>query len=59
MVFNKYEELLGGKFAVEADPLKIAELCFNHIEEKRKALGIDQVKERVLYDMEKRRELEA
>jgi carbon-monoxide dehydrogenase catalytic subunit len=30
-----------------------------HIDKKRKALGIDKSRERVLYDMEMRRELEA
>jgi carbon-monoxide dehydrogenase catalytic subunit len=29
-----------------------------HIDKKRKALGIDKARERVLYDMEMRRELE-
>jgi carbon-monoxide dehydrogenase catalytic subunit len=57
MVFNRYEELFGGKFAFESDPLKIAEMCIEHIDNKRKALGIDKVQERVLFDMEKRREL--
>jgi carbon-monoxide dehydrogenase catalytic subunit len=57
MVFNKYEELVDGKFAYESDPLKIAELCLNHIDEKRKLLGIDKARERILFDMEKRREL--
>ncbi len=59
MVFNKYADLVGGKFAFEEDPIKIAELCLKHIDEKRKLLGIDKAQERVLYDMEKRRELEA
>ena len=57
MVFSKYEDIVGGKFAFESDPMKIAELCLEHIDNKRKALGIDKVQERVLFDMEKRREL--
>jgi carbon-monoxide dehydrogenase catalytic subunit len=30
-----------------------------HIDKKRKELGIDKARERILYDMEKRRELDA
>jgi carbon-monoxide dehydrogenase catalytic subunit len=57
MMFNRYEELTGGKFVFEPDPIKMAEVCIEHIDKKRKALGIDQARERVLFDMEKRREL--
>ena len=31
----------------------------DHIDKKRKALGIDKARERVLFDMAKRRELDA
>ena len=34
------EDLIGGKFVVEPDPVRTAELMAAHIEEKRKALGI-------------------
>ncbi len=34
------EEVVGGRFAVEVDPLKMADLITDHIEGKRKALGI-------------------
>ncbi|MFQ6051438.1 MAG: anaerobic carbon-monoxide dehydrogenase catalytic subunit [Candidatus Hydrothermarchaeota archaeon] len=34
------ESLFGGKFAVEVDPREAANIIENHIEEKRKALGI-------------------
>jgi carbon-monoxide dehydrogenase catalytic subunit len=34
------EGVVGGKFAVETDPFKAAELIINHIEKKRKSLGI-------------------
>lgn len=34
------EEIYGGKFAFESDPVKAAEMILEHIEKKRKALGI-------------------
>jgi len=37
---DKVEDLTGGKFVVEPDPEKAAEIILKHIEEKRKALGI-------------------
>ena len=57
-LFNKMEGIYGGKWDFEADPIKIAEMVINHIDKKRKALGIDKARERVLYDMEMRRELD-
>jgi carbon-monoxide dehydrogenase catalytic subunit len=56
-LFKEMEGIYGGKWDFEPDPLKIAEMVINHIDEKRKALGIDKARERVLYDMEMRREL--
>jgi len=52
------EEMYGGKWDFEPDPIKAAQKMIAHIDEKRKALGIDKARERVLYDMEMRRELE-
>ncbi len=57
-LFNGMEALYGGKWAFEPDPIKAARLMIAHIDSKRKALGIDKARERVLYDMAKRRELE-
>jgi len=57
-LFKEYEEKYGGKWAFETDPLKTAQLMIEHIDKKRKALGIDKARERVLFDMETRRELE-
>ncbi len=57
-LFQGMEELYGGKWAFEPDPVKAAELMIAHIDRKRKALGIDKARERVLYDMAMRRELE-
>ncbi len=57
-LFKKMEGIYGGMWDFEADPLKMAEMVINHIDKKRKALGIDKARERVLYDMEMRRELD-
>ena len=58
-LFKDMEELYGGMWAFETDPIKMAKLMIDHIDKKRKALGIDKARERVLYDMEMRRELES
>ncbi|MHC4123385.1 MAG: anaerobic carbon-monoxide dehydrogenase catalytic subunit, partial [Planctomycetota bacterium] len=51
------QEDFGGKWAVESDPVKAAEIMLEHIESKRDALGINKKAERKLYDMADRREL--
>jgi carbon-monoxide dehydrogenase catalytic subunit len=56
-LFKDFEEMYGGMWAFEPDPIKAAQLMIAHIDKKRKALGIDKARERVLYDMEMRREL--
>ena len=56
-LFKDIEEEYGGMWAFEADPIKAARMMIDHIDKKRKALGIDKARERVLYDMEMRREL--
>ena len=58
-LFKDMEEMYGGMWAFEPDALKAAQLMIDHIDKKRKALGIDKARERVLYDMEMRRALEA
>ena len=58
-LFKNMEEIYGGKWAFEPDPIKAAHMMIEHIDKKRKALGIDKARERVLYDMAMRRELEA
>ncbi len=57
-LFKEHENLYGGKWDFEPDPLKTARLMIDHIDKKRKALGIDKARERVLYDMALRRDLE-
>ena len=58
-LFEGMGEAYGGKWAFEPDPIKMAKLMIDHIDAKRKALGLDKGKERVLFDMDMRRELEA
>jgi carbon-monoxide dehydrogenase catalytic subunit len=63
-VFHDYlskemEALYGGKWDLEADPVKHARLMIAHIDKKRKELGIDKARERVLMDMADRQALEA
>ena len=56
-LFGGIEKDLGGRWAVESDPIKAAELILEHIEGKRDALGINVKAERKLYDMADRRAL--
>jgi len=58
-LFKDMENLYGGKWAFEPDAVKAAHLMIEHIDKKRKDLGIDKARERVLYDMQMRREMEA
>jgi carbon-monoxide dehydrogenase catalytic subunit len=53
-----FEEITGGKWAFEPDPHKMAQIIIDHIKAKRKALGIEQKKERVLFDMAMRRDMD-
>jgi carbon-monoxide dehydrogenase catalytic subunit len=56
-LFKDFEDMYGGMWAFEPDPIKGAQMMIEHIDKKRKALGIDKARERVLYDMAMRREL--
>ena len=58
-LFKGLEKLYGGMWDVEPDPIKMAQKMIAHIDRKRKELGIDKARERVLFDMAARRELEA
>jgi len=57
LLFNEFETTLGGKWDFEPDPELHAKKMIAHIDKKRKALGIDKARERILYDMAMRREL--
>ncbi|MCX7966024.1 MAG: anaerobic carbon-monoxide dehydrogenase catalytic subunit [Syntrophorhabdaceae bacterium] len=56
-LFKEYEEMFKGMWAFEPDPIKAAQLMVSHIDKKRKALGIDKARERILFDMDMRRSL--
>ncbi|MDD5510405.1 MAG: hypothetical protein PHI12_06330 [Dehalococcoidales bacterium] len=56
---NDFEKLYGGMWAFEPDPIGASRLMIEHIDRKRRALGIDKARERILYDMDMRRELDA
>lgn len=57
-IFKEFESIFGGRWDVEPEPGKMAALIIDHINKKREKLGIQKAKERVLYDMKMRRELE-
>jgi anaerobic carbon-monoxide dehydrogenase catalytic subunit len=57
-LFQGLEETYGGKWDFAADPEDMAKRMIAHIDAKRKALGIDKARERVLYDMDMRRQME-
>jgi carbon-monoxide dehydrogenase catalytic subunit len=56
-LFKGIEDTYGGKWDFEADPELAAKKMIAHIDSKRKALGIDKARERVLFDMDMRREM--
>jgi carbon-monoxide dehydrogenase catalytic subunit len=58
-LFKGIEEEYGGKWDFVADPMEMAKKMIAHIDLKRKALGIDKARERVLFDMDMRREMAA
>jgi carbon-monoxide dehydrogenase catalytic subunit len=59
MLFEGFDDIFKGKWAFESDAVKAAGMMIDQIDKKRKALGIDKARERILYDMAARRELEA
>ncbi len=59
LLFDRLEEQGFGKWGFTPDPHEMAHMMIAHIDKKRRALGIDKGKERVLMDMKDRRELEA
>ncbi len=56
-LFREIEEIYGGKWALASDPVEMAQMMIQAIDKKREALGIQEKKERVLFDMAMRREL--
>jgi carbon-monoxide dehydrogenase catalytic subunit len=56
-IFKTLEELYGGMWDLEIDPIKHARKMIAHIDKKRQALGINKARERVMMDMATRRDL--
>ncbi len=59
LLFEGLEEMGLGKWGFTVDPHEMAQMMIDHIDKKRKALGIDKARERVLFDMAARRDIEA
>jgi carbon-monoxide dehydrogenase catalytic subunit len=59
LLFEGLEEMGYGKWGFARDPHEMAQMMIAHIDKKRRALGIDKARERVLMDMSDRRALEA
>jgi carbon-monoxide dehydrogenase catalytic subunit len=59
LLFEGLEEMGFGKWGFAKDPYEMAALMIAHIDKKRKALGIDKARDRVLMDMADRREMSA
>lgn len=58
-LFNELEGLYGAMWDMEDDPIKHAHKMIAHIDKKRKELGIDKARKRVMMDMADRQKLEA
>ena len=58
-LFHGLEKALGGMWDLIEDPYEMAHKMIAHIDAKRKALGIDKARERVLMDMADRQKLAA
>ncbi len=58
-LYKELEDVYGGKWDCEPDPIKHAHKIIAHIDKKRAELGIDKARERVLMDMADRQALEA
>jgi carbon-monoxide dehydrogenase catalytic subunit len=58
-LFEELEQMGIGKWGFATDPLEMARMMIAHIDKKRKALGIDRARERVLMDMADRRQMDA
>jgi anaerobic carbon-monoxide dehydrogenase catalytic subunit len=57
-LFEEFEKLYGGMWDLEVDPVLHARKMIVHIDKKRKALGIDRTRARIMMDMSDRRALE-
>jgi carbon-monoxide dehydrogenase catalytic subunit len=59
LLFEDYEKLGFGKWGFADNPKEMARMMIAHIDKKRKELGIDKSRDRVLMDMGDRRSLDA
>jgi carbon-monoxide dehydrogenase catalytic subunit len=57
-LFKDLEKIYGGMWDLVEDPIEHAHKMIAHIDKKRKALGIDKARERVLMDMADRQKLD-
>ncbi len=57
-LFEEMEQMYGGMWDFEKDPIKHAWKMINHIDSKRQALGIDKARDRVMMDFSMRQALE-
>jgi carbon-monoxide dehydrogenase catalytic subunit len=58
-LFEELEERGMGKWGFAKDPYEIARMMIAHIDKKRRQLGIDKSRDRVLMDMASRRDMDA
>ncbi|MBE9483818.1 MAG: anaerobic carbon-monoxide dehydrogenase catalytic subunit [Bacteroidetes bacterium] len=56
-ICKELEDIYGGMWDIEVDPIKHAQKMIAHIDKKRKALGIDKARERVMMDFASRQAL--
>jgi anaerobic carbon-monoxide dehydrogenase catalytic subunit len=54
---KEFEEIYGGMWDTEEDPIKHAHMMIAHIDKKRKELGIDKARDRVMMDFAARQAL--
>ncbi|BBO83038.1 carbon-monoxide dehydrogenase catalytic subunit [Desulfosarcina ovata subsp. sediminis] len=59
LLFDGLEKQGLGKWGFSADPYEMARMMIAHIDKKRKELGIDKARDRVLMDMSDRRDIDA
>jgi carbon-monoxide dehydrogenase catalytic subunit len=58
-IFEDLENQGMGKWGFTKDPYEMARLMIDHIDKKRRQLGIDKTRTRILMDMSDRREIDA
>lgn len=58
-ICETFENLYGGMWYLEIDPIKHDRKMIAHIDKKREALGINKARERIMMDMATRRSLES